>query len=99
MRKEVSEFELQKKLNEFLDGVYNNGDQLIVKQPDKPLAAIVPIQVYERLMKQREKAFSVLDRIWEKVPTVSEEEAQTDIEEAIAEVRAEKSREKSELSR
>ena len=27
MRKEVSEFELQKKLNEFLDGVYNNGDR------------------------------------------------------------------------
>ena len=90
MRKEVSDFELQKKLNEFLDRVYNNGDQLIVKQSDKPLAAIVPIQVYERLMKQREKAFSVLDRIWEKVPTVSEEEAQNDIEEAIAEVRAKK---------
>ena len=90
MRKEVSKFELQRKLNEFLDGVYNNGDQLIVKQSDKPLAAIIPIQVYKRLMKQREKAFSVLDRIWAKVPKVSEEEAQTDIEEAIAEVRADK---------
>ena len=33
---------------------------------------------------------SVLDRIWEKVPAVSEEAAQADIEQAIAEARAEK---------
>ena len=46
------------------------------------------------LHKQREEAFSVLDRIWEKVPKVSEEEVQADIEQAIAEVRAEKSRKK-----
>lgn len=99
MRREISEIELERKLNELLDGVYHNGDRLIVKHADKPLAAIVPIQVYNRLLKQREKAFSVLDRIWEKVPKVSEEEAQDDIDQAIAEVRAEKSREKSEASR
>ena len=98
MRKEVSEFELQRKLNEFLDGVYHNGDRLIVKQADKPLAAIVPIQVYERMFKQQEKSFSVLDKIWEKVPTVSEKEAQTDIEQAIVEGRSETASKKRELS-
>ncbi len=49
-------------------------------------------------LQRKEKAFSVLNRIWEKVPKVSEEEAQADIEQAIAEVRAEKSG-KSELTR
>lgn len=98
MSKEVSAIELQQKFIELLNGVYYNGDRLIVKQDDKPLAAIVPIEIYDRLIKQREEAFSVLDRIWEKVPKVSEEEAQADIEQAIAEVRAEKSR-KSELAR
>ncbi len=53
MRKEVSEIDLQRKLNEFLDGVYHNGDRLIVKHADKPLAAIVPIEIYDRLIKQR----------------------------------------------
>ena len=96
MKREISEVELQRKFNELLEGVYHKGDRLIVKHADKPLAAIVPIQVYERLFKQREKAFSVLDRIWEKVPKVSEEETQDDIERAITEVRAEKSRTKSE---
>ncbi len=52
MKKEISEIELQRKLNEFLIGVYHNGDRLIVKHAEKPLAAIVPIQVYERLFKQ-----------------------------------------------
>ncbi len=50
------------------------------------------IEAYEEMLQQRVQAFSVLDRIWEKVPAVSEEEAHTDIEQAIAEARAEKTR-------
>lgn len=42
------------------------------------------------LYQRRELAFSILDRIWEKVPGVSEEEARADIEQAIVEARAEK---------
>ena len=89
MRKEVSATELHQKLGELLDGVYHNGDRLIVKRADTPLAAIVPIEVYQEMLQQRKQAFSVLDRIWEKVPAISEEEAHADIEQAIAEVRFE----------
>ena len=92
MRKEVSAAELHQNLSELLDGVYHNGDRLIVKRADTPLAAVVPIEVYQEMLQQREQAFSVLDRIWKKVPAVSEEEAQTDIEQAIVETRAEKIR-------
>ena len=63
MSKEVSAIELQQKLIELLNGVYHNGDQLIVKQDDKPLAAIIPIEIYDRLIKQREETFSVLDSV------------------------------------
>ena len=98
MKKEVSAAELHQRLGELLEGVYHNGDRLIVKSANTPLAAIVPIEAYEEMLQQREQAFSVLDRIWEKVPAVSEEEAHTDIEQAIAEVRAEKIRKKSKLS-
>ena len=97
MKKEVSAAELHQKLGELLDGVYRNGDRLIVKRADTPLAAIVPIEAYEDMLQQRELAFSVLDRIWEKVPGVSEEEAQDDIQQAIAEARAEKIRKRSKL--
>ena len=98
MRKEISATELHQKLGELLDGVYHNGDRLIVKRANTPLAAIVPIEAYEEMLQQREQAFSVLDRIWKKVPAVSEEEAHTDIEQAIAEIRAEKISKKSKLS-
>ena len=98
MRREVSTTELHRKLSELLDGVYRNGDRLIIKRADTPLAAIVPIEAYQEMFQQREQTFSVLDRIWEKVPGVSEEEAQGDIEQAIAEVRAEKGRKRSKLS-
>ena len=50
------------------------------------------------LHQRREQAFSVLDRIWEKVPAVSEEEAHPDIEQAIVEVRAEKTGKRSKSS-
>ncbi len=89
MRKEISTTELHQKLSELLDGVYRNGDRLIVKRANTPLAAIVPIDAYQEMLQQREQVFSVLDRIWEKVLGVSEEEAQDDIEQAIAEARKE----------
>ena len=50
------------------------------------------------LHQRREQAFSVLDRMWEKVPAVSEEEAHIDIEQAIAEARAEKTLKRNKLS-
>ena len=40
--KEVSTFKLPQKFIELLNRVYHNGDRLIVKQADKPLAAIIP---------------------------------------------------------
>ncbi len=95
MGKEISAIELQQKLSEFLDAVHQNGDRLIVKRADKPLAAIVPFRVYERVFNRQEDAFSVLDKIWAKVPRVSEEEVQTDIEQALTEVRSNKTLEKS----
>ena len=98
MKKEISAAELHRKLGELLEGVYHNGDRLIIKRSNTPLAAIVPIEVYENMLRQREQAFSVLDRIWEKVPAVSEEEAQGDIEQAIAETRAEKTSKRNKLS-
>ena len=90
MNKEISTTELRGTLGELIDGVYRNGDRLIVKRANKPLAAIVPIEAYEEMLQQREKDFSVLDRIWEKVPAVSEDKAQADIEQAIADGRAER---------
>ena len=88
MRKEVSATELWEKLGELLDGIHRNRDRLIIKHANKSLAATVPIETYEEMLQQRENTFSVLDRIWEKVPVVSEE-AQADIEQAIIEGRAE----------
>ena len=98
MKKEVSAAELHQRLGELLDGVYHNGDRLIVKRADTPLAAIIPIEAYEEMLQQREQAFAILDRIWEKVPAVREKEAYTDIEQAIVEARAEKTSKRNKLS-
>ncbi len=90
MSEEVSTVELQLKLNELLNRVHHKGDRLIVKDDEKHLAAIVPIDIYERIFTQQKPSFAILEKIWDKIPIVDEEEAQNDIEEAINETRKER---------
>lgn len=92
MRKEVSAMEARHKLGELLDQAYHRDDHFIVTRANKPMAALISIHAYHQFLKQREKDFEVLDRIWAKVPTLPEDEVEADIEAAIAEVRQEKAK-------
>ena len=91
MKHEVSAMEARQRLGELLDQVFYKDDQFIIKRADKPMAAVISMRAYELYRKQREKDFEVLDRITSEVGEVSEEEAEREINGAIAEVRAEPS--------
>ncbi len=87
MKREVSAMEARQKFDELLDMAYYRDEQIIIKREDKPMAAIISIQDYRQFLKQREQDFSVLDRVWAKVPDVPEDEVEADIAAAISEVR------------
>lgn len=87
MKKEVSAMVARQKFGELLDGAYHCDDHFIITRAQKPMAALISINAYHQFLKHREKDLAVLDRIWAKMPDVSEEEGQADIEAAIAEVR------------
>lgn len=91
MRREVSAMEARQKFGELLDEIYYRDEQVIIKRADKPMAALISIQSYQQFLKQRNKDFSVLDRVWAKNPILPEEEVEHDIAVAISEVRSEKS--------
>ena len=73
---------------ELLGRVKYGGETFIVERSGKAMAALVPIQVYERWLKEREEALSVIDRIRSQQPNIDPAEIEADIAEAIGAVRA-----------
>jgi prevent-host-death family protein len=59
----------------------------IVERSGKPMMALIPIELYEQLVAEREARFQVLDRIRVRLPDLPEEEIESDVTQAIAELR------------
>ncbi|HRN68835.1 MAG TPA: type II toxin-antitoxin system prevent-host-death family antitoxin [Promineifilum sp.] len=75
---------------DLLGRVYYRGDTVIVERSGKPMVAVIPIELYEQLVAEREARFAVLDRIRENLPDIAEDEVLADVAEAVDAVRAER---------
>lgn len=75
---------------DLLGRVYYRGDTVIVERSGKPMVAVIPIELYEQLVAEREARFAVLDRIRENLPDIAEGEVLADVAEAVDAVRAER---------
>jgi prevent-host-death family protein len=80
--------EARQKLSELVGRVHYGGDTVILESSGRPMAAVVPLEMYDRMMAEREERFQIIDEIRARMPQVSEEEAEADIAEALAAVRA-----------
>lgn len=90
MTREMSATEVRQRLGELLDQAYYRGDRIVIKRGEKRMAALVSIQTYEQLLRQRQRDFVLLERIRAQMPTVPDERVDLDIETAVADVRAAK---------
>lgn len=61
---------------------------MIVERSGKPMVAVIPIELYEQMVAEREARFSVVDQLRQKSPALTEEEVVDDVAEAIAAARA-----------
>jgi prevent-host-death family protein len=68
--------------------VHYSRETVIVERSGKPMLAMIPIDVYEQMIAEREALFQVVDRLKEHVPDLPEEEVIEDVSEAVAAVRA-----------
>ncbi len=73
---------------DLLGRVGYGGEVAIVERSGKPMVAIIPMEVYEQLIAEREARFQVLDRIRSKLPEFPEEEVAKDVSQAIDALRA-----------
>jgi prevent-host-death family protein len=73
--------------SDLLGRVGYGGEVVVVERSGKPLVAMVPLELYERFLAEREAAFAVVDQVHKRNLFVSEEEAAGDVNEAIVDLR------------
>ena len=87
MAKRMSAKDARSKFSDLLGRVNYGGEEVIVERSGRPVAAVIPVPVYERLVAERKARFEVIDRIRARLPEASIEAIQADVHEAIAKVR------------
>lgn len=79
--------EARQRFADLLGRVGYGGEVAIVERSGKPLVALVPVEVYQQLIAERESRFQVLDRIHSKLPEIPEGEVEIDVSQAIDDLR------------
>lgn len=87
MAKELTALKARGSLGEILEKVYYKGEEYIIKRGKKPMAALIPLDEFESLKKQRETDMKVFDRIRAKARGYTAKKIETDVEEAIKVIR------------
>lgn len=75
--------EARRRFADLLGRVGYGGEVAIVERSGKPMVALIPVEVYEQLVAEREARFQVLDRIRSKLPEIPEEEIKNDVSQAV----------------
>lgn len=71
-------------LSALLCRVQHGGETVILEEAGKPMAAVIPLEQYERMTQEREARFAIIDKIRNAVPDYPEDEIDADIAEAVA---------------
>ena len=88
MIEHVGAREARSRFADLLGNVHYGGQVVIVERSGKPMVAVIPVEMYEQVIAEREARFQVLDRVRSRVPGVAAEEVAQDVAEAIDAVRA-----------
>ncbi|MFH1123185.1 MAG: type II toxin-antitoxin system Phd/YefM family antitoxin [Pseudomonadota bacterium] len=68
MTKRISAKEARDRFAELLGRVRYGGEKLIVERSGRPAAAVIPVEMYEKLVAERRARFEVIDRIRSRLP-------------------------------
>jgi len=87
MTRHISAREARNKFADLMGNVHYGGEEVIVERSGRPMAAVIPVDTYERLVAERRTRFEVLDQIRSHLPDVSPEEIERDVAQTVKKVR------------
>ena len=87
MARHVSSREARNRFADIMGSVRYGGEEVIVERSGRPMAAVIPVDTYERLVAERRTRFEVLDQIRLHLPNVAPEEIEKDVTQTIDELR------------
>ena len=87
MAKHVGAREARSKFSDLIGSVRYGNEEVIVERSGKPMAAMIPVEMYERLVAERRARFDVMDRIRSRLPDIPPEKIDRDVTDAISRVR------------
>ena len=83
MLKTISAIKVRQNLGQVMNEVALKDDAYIVERAGKPLVAIIPIEQYQSMKKEREEFFRMVDEIREGMATAEDSVIDAEIEEAV----------------
>ncbi len=87
MLKKLSAMKARQNLGQVMNEVSLKGNDYIIERAGKPLVAIISMEKYRILKKEREEAFRDIGRIWEKMEKENPEIVEKMIDEAVQSAR------------
>jgi prevent-host-death family protein len=87
MKRTLNAVEARQKFGEVLEGVHYRGDEVVIERAGKPMAALVPLHIYENYLRREERLFTLIEKVWKHNEGVDPAEIEADVAEAIAAVR------------
>lgn len=87
MEKKVAAFSARRNFGSLIEDVSVNGDKVIVERHGKPVAVVVPVELYEQWKAAREHFFEMVELAANNA-NLSPDEADRIAAEAVAAVRA-----------
>jgi prevent-host-death family protein len=92
MLKKISAMKARQTFGQVMNEVALRGDDYIVERSGKPLVAIIPIEKYQRLQKDREAAIQAMEGIWQKMADTDPKEVELLVNEAVDKTRLPKTK-------
>jgi prevent-host-death family protein len=83
MLKKVSAIKVRQNLGQVMNEVALKSDEYIVERAGKPLVAIIPIEKYLSMKRERDEFFRMYDELQTAAADGDEEKIDRDVEEAL----------------
>ena len=89
MKRTISAVEARQNLGDVLSGVLYRNDEVVIERAGRPVAAVVSMRLYERIVRQRNEMLDLIEKAQSVNADLSEEEVERIAIEAVREYRHE----------